>query len=136
VTFTESLLDTDILSSIMRQNPVVIPRARKYLSEYGQFTLSIITRYEILRGLKAKGTSQQITALDRLCAKSTILPLAEESVVAAADIYADLSRRGRLIPDGDILIAATALVRGLTIVTNNENHFKRIRGLRVDNWLK
>jgi tRNA(fMet)-specific endonuclease VapC len=49
-----ALLDTDVLSAIMRKNPMVLPNARAYLVEYGRFTLSIITRYEILRGLKAK----------------------------------------------------------------------------------
>lgn len=54
----------------------------------------------------------------------------------AADIYADLSARGELIGDADILIAATALAHGLGVVTNNEDHFRRIRDLRVENWLR
>ena len=49
------VLDTDILSAVMKKNPVVIPKARSYLAEHDQFTFSILTRYEILRGLKAKG---------------------------------------------------------------------------------
>lgn len=40
------------------------------------------------------------------------------------------------IGDADILIAATALVQGLVLTTNNEAHFRRIPGLRVDNWLR
>jgi len=136
VALLQVVLDTDILSSIMRQNPVVVSKARAYLDEYGQFTLSIITRYEILRGLRAKGASQQAMIFDRLCARSTILPLSGEAVVKAAEIYADLSGRGELIGDADILIAASALVHGLGVTTNNENHFKRIRDLRVENWLK
>ncbi len=133
---SQVVLDTDILSLIMRQNPVVISKARVYLSEHGQFTLSIITRYEILRGLKAKGADQQVVAFDRLCERSMILPINEEIALKAAEIYADLRRRGELIGDADILIAASALVHGLGVTTNNENHFKRIRGLRVENWLK
>ncbi len=54
----------------------------------------------------------------------------------AADIYADLSRQGELIGDADILIAATASVSGLGVVTNNEDHFKRIRDLRIENRLR
>jgi tRNA(fMet)-specific endonuclease VapC len=57
-------------------------------------------------------------------------------VVKAADIYGDLKGRGVLIRDADILIAATALVEGLGVITNNENHFQRIRNLQLDNWLK
>ncbi len=44
------LLDTDILSAIMRQNPLVIPKAQIYLSTYGQFTFSLITRSELTMG--------------------------------------------------------------------------------------
>lgn len=130
------VLDTDILSTIMRQNPVVIPKARAYLAKHGQFTFSIITRYEILRGLKAKGANKQTMLFDNFCARNTILPLTDEAVVKATEIYADLRGRGVLIGDADILIAASALVRGLGVVTNNENHFQRIRDLQVQNWLK
>ena len=129
------VLDTDILSAIMRRDPIVNPKARAYLAEHGRFTFSILTRYEIRRGLQAKGANQQVTVFDRFCNRNTILPVTEEVAVKAADIYADLSRRGELIGDADILIAATAMVNGLGVVTNNENHFRRIRDLDVANWL-
>ena len=130
------LLDTDILSAIMRQNHLVTPKARAYLAEHGRFTFSILTRYEILRGLKAKGANRQAIVFDRFCTRNTILPVTEEIAVKAADIYADLSRRGELIGDADILIGATALVNGVGVITNNEDHFRRIRNLRVENWLR
>jgi len=133
---TQIILDTDILSAVMRKNPVAISKARHYLAEHGQFIFSVITRYEILRGLKAKGATKQAMIFDRFCAKNVILPLTDEIIVMAAEIYADLSKRGELIADADILIAASALVRGLGIVTNNEEHFKRIQNLHVENWLK
>lgn len=136
MTSAEAVLDTDILSAVMRKNPVVISKARIYLAEHGQFTLSIITRYEILRGLMAKGATKQARAFDRFCAKNAILPLTDEAVEKAAEIYADLRARGELIGDADILIAASALVHGLGVVTNNEDHFGRIRDLQVENWLK
>lgn len=132
----QALLDTDTLSLVMRRHPSVLSKARLYLAEHGHFTISIITRYEVLRGLHAKGAVRQISNFDRFCARSAVLPVTEEVVVRAAEIYADLSRRGELIGDADILIAASALVHGLEVVTNNEDHFKRIRGLQVENWLK
>ncbi len=130
------VLDTDILSAIMRRNPTVIPRARTYLEEHDQFDLSIITRYEILRGLKAKGATRQAASFENFCLRNSILPLTEEAISKAAEIYADLSQRGQLIGDADILIAASALVRGFGVVTNNENHFQRIRDLHIENWMK
>jgi len=134
-TLSQALLDTDILSAVMRKNPSAIERARSYLAVYRQFTFSVITRYEILRGLFAKGASKQLSAFDQLCATSRVLPLTDPIIVQAATIYADLHRRGEVISDADILIATTAITRGLAVVTNNEAHFRRIRNLQFVNWL-
>ena len=134
-TLSQALLDTDILSAIMRKNPSATLRARSYLEVHRQFTFSVITRYEVLRGLLAKGAAKQLAAFDRLCATSRVLPLTDSIIVQAATVYADLHRRGELISDADILIAATAITYGLAVVTNNEAHFRRIRDLQVVNWL-
>lgn len=48
------VLDTDIISAVMREDPAVLSKALAYLVEHGRFTFSTITRYEILRGLEAK----------------------------------------------------------------------------------
>ena len=132
----QSLIDTDILSAIMRTNPIASAQARKYLSIHHQLSFSIITKYEILRGLKVKGSINQILAFDHLCGRSQILLLTDNIISKAAEIYADLYQRGKLISDADILISASAVSNGLTLVTNNEKHFERIAGLRIENWLK
>ena len=90
----------------------------------------------ILRGLKAKDATTQALVFDRFCASNVILPLSDAIVVRAANIYAELHKRGALISDADILIAASAIVHGLGVATNNEEHFRRIAGLQVENWLK
>lgn len=131
-----ALLDTDTLSAVMRGTPLVLAKAREYVSEHRAFSFSIITRYEILRGLKAKNATVQLQAFDRLCAQSHIVPLTDDAVVKASDLYAELRRRGQPIGDADILIAASALVHGLSVVTNNEQHFSRIPGLVLENWLR
>src|SRR5687768_8404231 len=99
----------------MRKNPAVVAKAKAYLSQYSQFTLSIITRYEILRGLKAKNATTQIIAFEQFCKRSAFLALDDQVIVQAADIYADLHKRGELIGDADILIAASALVHGFGV---------------------
>ena len=50
------------------------------------------------------------------------------------EIKAQLRRQGSLIEDFDLLVAATAWVNGLTLVTNNTAHFGRVGGLTLDNW--
>jgi tRNA(fMet)-specific endonuclease VapC len=129
------VLDTDILSLLMRKNSSVLAKAKEYLSEHDRFTISIITRYEILRGLKAKGAQQQASRFEDFCAKNSVLPITDDVVLRAADIYADLYKRGGFIGDADILIAASALANGLAIVTNNGEHFRRVKDLEVVNWL-
>jgi tRNA(fMet)-specific endonuclease VapC len=130
-----AILDTDILSLLMRKNAAVLARASVYLSEHRQFTISIITRYEILRGLKAKDALKQAERFEDFCSKNRVLPITDEVVFRAADVYADLYKRGELIGDADILIAASAMVNGLAIVTNNVGHFRRVKSLEVLNWV-
>lgn len=129
------LVDTDILSAVLRRDQNALARARQYLVEHGQFSLSVVTQYEILRGLKAKQASTQIDRFGQLCQKSHIIPVTQDVVRKASDLYADLRRQGRLIGDADILIAASALTQELGVATNNTSHFSRIPGLHVENWL-
>jgi tRNA(fMet)-specific endonuclease VapC len=132
----KTLLDTDIVSAYMRGDPVVVDTAERYLLTHGRLSFSLLTRYEILKGLKAKQASARLRAFDRLCKASSILELTEEIVALASDLYSDLHQRGELIGDLDTLIAATALVHKMSIATNNERHFTRIQGLQIENWLK
>jgi tRNA(fMet)-specific endonuclease VapC len=129
------LVDTDTLSEVMRgKSDIVRSHALGYIAAQYRFTFSIITRYEILRGLKARSAASRLAQFERECLSSVILPLTDEIVIAAADIYATLYRAGMLIGDADTLIAATALVHGLPLVTNNVDHFRRIERLSVASW--
>ena len=129
------LVDTDILSAILRGNPGVLARARQYLIEHGLFHISIITQYEILRGLKAKQATTQLDRFGEFCARNRVIPVSDEVVSRASDVYAVLRSQGGLIGDADILIAASALTQELGVATNNEDHFRRIPGLHVENWM-
>ncbi|HEX9995973.1 MAG TPA: type II toxin-antitoxin system VapC family toxin [Abditibacterium sp.] len=130
------LLDTDILSALMRSDPVATEAARNYNAIYSQLSISIITRYEILRGLKAKRAEVQAARFEIFCAHLQILPLTDAVVMRAAEIYARLHQSGNLIGDADILIAATAMESGFALSTNNANHLARIEGLTLENWLQ
>ena len=130
------LLDTDILSALMKKDQTALKHAQKYLKKYNTLTMSIITQYEILRGLKVKNATKQILIFENICTKNEILQVTDTIIIKATDIYSVLYKKGKLIGDADILIAATALVHNLELITNNENHFNRISGLRIDNWIK
>lgn len=105
------LLDTDILSELLKQHPLVVLRARSYLLEHVQLAFSIITRYELLRGLKAKDAHAQEAAFNLFCQGSRILPFTDRIIERAATLYGELYRQGALLPDADLLIAATATCR-------------------------
>lgn len=128
------LLDTDILSELLKQHPLVLQRVRTYLAEHGRLAFSIITRYELLRGLKAKQARTQEAAFTLLCQASLILPLTDQVVDRAATLYGELHRQGALLPDADLLIAATALESQRTLVTNNLAHFQRVPNLVIETW--
>ena len=56
------LLDEHTLSAVIKQNLVARLHTRSYLATYGLLTFSLITRYEVLRGLRAKNALVQIAA--------------------------------------------------------------------------
>jgi tRNA(fMet)-specific endonuclease VapC len=51
-----------------------------------------------------------------------------------ADIRHDLERRACIIGNNDLMIAAIALANDLTVVTHNVDEFRRVTGLRVEDW--
>ena len=130
------LLDTDIVSAMLNRDPRVVSGAQDYFAAHGRFTYSIITQFEILRGLKARDAKTKLAQFRKINTLNEVVPIPDEIVEQAADVYAELYRKGSLINDADILIAATALVHGMAVATNNERHFSRIAGLQVLNWLK
>jgi tRNA(fMet)-specific endonuclease VapC len=130
-----TMLDSDVLSALMRREANVLARAQEYLKSHAQLAFSLITRYEILRGLKAKRATAQLRRFEVFCTTCEVFPITNEVVDRASDIYADLHRKGALIGDADILIAATALAHDLVLSTNNATHFGRIDGLKLVSWL-
>ena len=131
-----ALIDTNILSAFMRGNSQVIRKTEEYLEKHDTLTISIITYYEILRGIKVLSNETKIKAFHEFMSSCNIEEIDLLIAEKAADIYDELRRTGKLVEDADILIAATAMKHGMVVVTDNTGHFKRIKGLKVENWLK
>ena len=70
------------------------------------------------------------------CKHIHVIPITDADFMQASQIYANLRRDGRLIEDADIFIGASALNNNAILVTNNEEHFSRIAGLKIENWTK
>ncbi len=132
----QSIIDTDILSAFLRGNANVVSHIDEHLKEYGFVSISIITYYEILNGLLYKDARKQITRFNEFVDLNKVIPLTVRLAKAAATIQADLRKKGIEIGHADTMIAGTALANELQLVTNNTEHFKRVKGLVIANWLK
>lgn len=131
----EALLDTDILSEVLKaKDQVVLARAQDYLTAHQRFAFSAITFYEVLRGLLAKRASRQLSRFLNTARSSEILPIDLSVLQRAAELWAEAQTQGRPRDDADLIIAATALESGLELVTGNVAHFTWVPGLRVTDW--
>jgi len=93
----EVLIDTDTLSFFLRNQPLVKVNADNYLRAHSGFTFSIITNFELVRGLKVKNAFRQIAKFEQIHRLSREINLSDEIINRASDIYADLTHRGELI---------------------------------------
>ena len=129
------LLDTNICIYI-RQNrpPEVLARFRRLKS--GDAVISLITYGELLYGAeKSQNRGKALQQLAELILLLPVMPLPEESAHVYGQARADLEIQGQVIGNNDLWIAAHAKASDLTLVTNNESEFKRIPGLKVQNWV-
>jgi tRNA(fMet)-specific endonuclease VapC len=129
------MLDTNICIYIRRQRPPeVLARFERLKS--GEAVLSAITYGELLYGAeKSAHRAQAMRQLDELAAMMPIVPVSPEASRVYGAIRADLETKGEPIGNNDLWIAAHAKAIGVTLVTNNEREFKRVAGLKVQNWV-
>jgi tRNA(fMet)-specific endonuclease VapC len=131
-------LDTNIAISLLRGGrPDVERRLHEAFEADGSVALSSVVLLELHYGVNKSGNPARARqALDRLLAGPfEILPFTGEDADRAGSMRADLSKRGLTIGPYDVLIAAQAFVRGLTLVTNNVREFSRVGGLQLTDWL-
>lgn len=128
-------LDTDILIEYFRGNEAIRTRVE---SLTGKDSLGLIwlTVYEFFKGIFVSGKLDEEKFLQELNETCLILNPSYEAARIGGEIYAALRKEGRLINDADILIASVVKAHDAVLVTNNEEHFSRIEGLKIENWLK
>jgi len=128
------MLDTNIISDLLR-NPK--GRAAKRIARIGEDNIctSIIVAAELRYGCAKSGSSRLLEAVEDLLGEIHILPFDIPADAEYGGIRAKLEATGTPIGSNDLLIASHAYAIGATIVTANASEFKRIRGLKVENWL-
>ena len=94
--------------------------------------IRIVSYGEVLEGaVGGPDPAKEIAKFHRFLARFVVVPLDATVMEQFAFLRADLRRRGQLIPDLNLLIAATALSHDLTLLTRNVRHFARVPGLRI-----
>ena len=130
------MLDTDILSEFLKGNSKVISKVDEHLKQFGFINLSIITYYEILNGLLYKDAKKQLAKFEAFIELNRVIPLTLMTTKISAKIHAELRKNGAEIGHTDTLIAGIAIANKMQLVTNNIEHFKRIKELDISNWTK
>ncbi len=132
---TTFLLDTNTISHIMRQPDGLAAKRADQMGANERLCTSVIVQFELRFGL-AKNPSQRLqTSYDVTMAGIDVLPLEASAAADYGRIRALLESKGKPIGANDLLIAAHALALDATLVTDNEAEFRRVPGLKVENWL-
>lgn len=127
------MLDTNVCIRALRDRP---PGFRHWFNEQAAgLCISTVTLAELLVGAeKSAKPAATRTAVEDFAARLEVLSFDPEAAAHYADIRADLERRAAVIGPYDMMIAGHARSRGLVVVTGDLNEFRRVEGLRCEDW--
>ncbi len=127
------LIDSDICSAHLKLRGPVTSRFLQYT---GRLYISAVTVGELFAwALRAKAPPQRLQSLHDLLDDAVVLDVTEAVGRKFGEVRAGLLDAGKPAPDMDLLIAATALVHNLTLVTHNVRDFANVPGLDMIDWL-
>lgn len=129
------MLDTDTCAFILRRSsPALLARIQSV--PLAQQTISMVTLAELLYGVQVSTRKKENrAAVDALVLHLMVMEWSRGAAEHYAEIRADLKKRGQLIGSNDLMIAAHARSLGATVVTNNVKDFRRVKGLKFENWI-
>jgi tRNA(fMet)-specific endonuclease VapC len=130
---TRYLLDSDICIFAMKHRPPALLRRLDRSAPVS--AISVIVYGELWFGRTVGSHGDAASAnLAALLESIEVLSLPVEAGTHYGAVRAALESAGTPIGTNDTWIAAHALADNLTVVTNNEREFRRVAGLRVENW--
>ncbi len=128
------LLDTNICIYIIKKKPLSTLR-RIESKRPEDIAISTISQAELEYGIaQSKHKDRNRVALLQFLFPFTLLDFDQLAAVQYGQIRAMVESIGRPVGPMDMLIAAQAKSRDLILVTNNEREFRRVEGLRIENW--
>lgn len=127
------LLDTDILIYSLKGNRQVMDNFARHAD--APKAISVVTFGELIFGArKSLCVNENLAKVYRIREMFPVIDLTPAIMECFGDMKAELQLRGISVADLDLEIAATALTMGCSIVTNNTRHFRKIPGLKIENW--
>lgn len=125
------MLDTNIVSHLFKKHPQVVTRMAGLLPE--EVCISSITEAELLYGADKKQSNALKETILSFLDTITICDWDSEAAATYGALRAAMEKKGKVMGDLDQLIAAHAISRGTTIVTN-DRAFGMVQDLRVEDW--
>jgi len=129
------LLDTNTCIYFLNQGSERITRHFKQLSP-SQIVLSSITVAELYYGAeKSKAQLKNRQRVKQFVSTFETVPFDEKACITYAEVRYELERSGTPIVPMDLLIASIILTHNFILVTNNSQEFKKVKGIKLENWI-
>jgi tRNA(fMet)-specific endonuclease VapC len=128
------LLDTDAFSDIVRGVPDVEARFARVSRSLVRISTVTVKEIEYGRRRHPERVIRRGAVIDSLLHDIEALSFDAEDAYATGRLRSILARAGTQIGPYDVMIAGTALARGLIVVTGNTREFSRVPGLQIENW--
>jgi tRNA(fMet)-specific endonuclease VapC len=128
------LLDTDTIIYSLKGNETVLQHLGDH--RYDPLRICMITLLELYYGAyKSEKVTSNLAKVRRIENAFDVIEVDFSIGETFGMMKAELETKGTPLDDFDLIIAACALANNLTLVTNNEKHFQRIEGLKLENWI-
>ena len=129
------LLDTNIVIYVLKRRPVEVLKI--FNTNASRMAISSITLSELIYGVeKSPNVDKNLEVIEEFISHLDVLSYDAKASQHSGQIKASLERKGEVIGENDIHIAAHAISQGLTLVTNNLREFKRVTNLALENWVE
>lgn len=129
------MLDTNILIYTIKNRPKKVREAFKRNADY--LSMSAVTLGELIYGAERSAqVARNLQDVEGLAARMDVVSFDYQAAAHFGQLRAELAKAGKTIGPFDLMIAGHARSLGLVLVTNNLREFKRVPGLRVENWTR
>lgn len=132
---TRYLLDTNILSDLVRDPHGRVAERIRRVGETAVCT-SIVVAAELRYGALRRGSARLSAQCEAVLGALEIVPFEAPADRVYAEVRVALEHSGAPIGGNDLLIASHAVALGHTLVSDNTGEFRRVAGLRLENWLR